>query len=40
LTPDDDVERKRLLRRRLAVAQQIYIHLTDTLLRRQYEAAD
>jgi class 3 adenylate cyclase len=40
LTSDEDTERKRLLRRRLAVAQQIYIHLTDTLQGRQVEAAD
>jgi class 3 adenylate cyclase len=40
LTPDDDLERKRLLRRRLAVAQQVYIHLTDTLGRRRIETAE
>jgi hypothetical protein len=40
LTPDDDLQRKRLLRRRLAVAQQVYIHLTDTLGRRRIETAE
>jgi class 3 adenylate cyclase len=38
LTPEDDLDRKRLLRRRLAVAQQVYIHLTDTLIQREAEA--
>lgn len=39
LTPDDDVERKRFVRRRLAVAQQTYIHVVDaTLLGRRGEA--
>jgi hypothetical protein len=32
MTPADDVERIRFLRKRLAVAQQAYIHMDDAQL--------
>jgi hypothetical protein len=32
MTPADDVERVRFLRKRLAVAQQTYIHMDDAQL--------
>jgi len=41
LTSDDDVERKRVVRRRLAVAQQTYMHVGDaTLLGRRVAPTD